>query len=414
MSTRGAFYKNTAWQFILQVVKYLFPLLTLPYLTRVLAPEGYAVYAYTASTMMLLSVLVEFGFNFSGTKLIAKSHSNTESNRIVGAITIARLFLCVAVALIVLLLCSFVPILNQNIIFVAVAYAATCMKALSPDFVFQGFEKMGPITTRYFISLSVLTVAIFVMIRSADDLIWIPIFELIASTIALVWSFSAAKRLFGVSIAITKLRYCVKLLRISWPYFFTNISAGALTGLSTLLVGIMIVDPAQISFWSLSIMAITAVQSLYAPVTNSLYPHMVRNSDFRFARKVILIFLPIAAVGTVVFALLAPVIMRVLGGVEYVPGAEVLLWLSPMLFTSFFSILLGWPVLGAVGNVRQLALSAFITTVFNTLALCAIAVLGIASIAMIAVVRNVSELLLAALRAYFSRNVLFPAKASEE
>ena len=35
----GTFFKNTAWQYGLQIIKYLFPLITLPYLTRVLEPE---------------------------------------------------------------------------------------------------------------------------------------------------------------------------------------------------------------------------------------------------------------------------------------------------------------------------------------------------------------------------------------
>ena len=47
----NTFYKNTLWQYGLQILKYLFPLLLIPYLTRILGTEGYAVYAYVLSFM---------------------------------------------------------------------------------------------------------------------------------------------------------------------------------------------------------------------------------------------------------------------------------------------------------------------------------------------------------------------------
>ena len=93
--SHGAFYKNTVWQYGLQIVKYLLPLITLPYLTRVLEPDGYAFYAYVVSFMTFAQVFIDFGFNLSGTKRIAKAHSVDEENQVVGAVTEARLVLCV-------------------------------------------------------------------------------------------------------------------------------------------------------------------------------------------------------------------------------------------------------------------------------------------------------------------------------
>ena len=60
-SAHTSFYKNTVWQYGLQLIKYLFPLITLPYLTRVLEPEGYAFYAYVVAFMAFAQVFVDFG-----------------------------------------------------------------------------------------------------------------------------------------------------------------------------------------------------------------------------------------------------------------------------------------------------------------------------------------------------------------
>lgn len=105
-NSHASFYKNTVWQYGLQIVKYLFPLITLPYLTRVLAPEGYAFYAYVVSFMSFVQVFVDFGFNLSGTKRIAKARSVGEENRVIGAVTEARLLLCVVAGVIVMVIAS--------------------------------------------------------------------------------------------------------------------------------------------------------------------------------------------------------------------------------------------------------------------------------------------------------------------
>lgn len=109
------FYKNTVWQYGLQIIKYLFPLITLPYLTRVLAPEGYAFYAYVVSFMSFAQVFVDFGFNLSGTKRIVKACSVGEENRIIGAVTEARLLLCVVAGVVVMVVASFLPLTQGNL-----------------------------------------------------------------------------------------------------------------------------------------------------------------------------------------------------------------------------------------------------------------------------------------------------------
>lgn len=86
-NAHAPFYKNAIWQYGLQVVKYLFPLATLPYLTRVLEPTGYAFYAYLVSFMSFVQVFIDFGFNLSGTKKIARAESVEAENRVIGAVT---------------------------------------------------------------------------------------------------------------------------------------------------------------------------------------------------------------------------------------------------------------------------------------------------------------------------------------
>lgn len=401
-----SFYKNTVWQYGLQIVKYLFPLITLPYLTRVLEPEGYAFYAYVVSFMSFAQVFIDFGFNLSGTKKIARAESVAEENCIVGAVEQARLVLCVIAGITVMIIASLLPITRGNLLYVFLAFLAVCGKGLVPDFLFQGHEHMGPITTRFLVSKCVSTVLTFVFVHSMTDILWVPVLDILSNGIALVWSFAAARRQFGTGIDFVPMRVALAELKTSGLYCFSNMSAQVFSGFTTLLIGVVITDPAQISYWSLSMTAITAVQSLYSPIVNSLYPHMVNTGDYMFARKLSLIALPAVLVGTITFAFLSKFIMLVLGGEQYLAGSWVLVWVSPLLVLSFFGMLFGWPVLGAVGKVAEVTRATVISAVFCIVALLGVSFAGVATLRVICVIRCITEALLLGIRFYYAFPVL--------
>lgn len=402
----SSFYKNTAWQYGLQIIKYIFPLITMPYLTRVLEPEGYAVYAYVVSFMTFAQMFVDFGFNLSGTKRIAASGSLEEENHAIGAVTQARLVLCVVAGLIVFVVASFIPITAANLFYTMLAFVAVCGKALAPDFVFQGHENMGPITTRYFVSKGLSTALTFVFVHSIEDIIWVPILDIISNVIALIWSFVAAKRLFGTSIAFVPMKTAFSELKTSALYCFSNMAASVFTGFTTLLIGVVITDAAQISYWSLAMTAVSAVQSLYSPIVNSMYPHMVKTRDFCFVRKIALIAFPAVLVGTFAFALLHNVIFLVLGGNSYLEGSWIVMAVSPVLFFSFFGMLLGWPVLGAAGMVEEITATTVFSSLFCIAALVLVSFSGMASMFLICAIRVITEGILCVSRLFYSIKVL--------
>lgn len=401
------FYKNAVWQYGLQVVKYLFPLITLPYLTRVLEPDGYAVYAYVVSFMTFAQTFVDFGFNLSGTRRVARAGDAAEEGRAVGAVTEARLILGAAAGAAVLLIALAMPITRGNLAYTMLAYVAVFGKALAPDFVFQGHESMGPITTRYLVSKGVSTALTFVVVRSADGLLWVPVLDILSSAIALAWSFASARRLFGTRPVRVPVREALSELRSSALYCFSNMASSVFTGFTTLLIGVVVEDRAAVSYWSLATTAVGAVQSLYTPITNSLYPHMVKDGDFGFARRIALVALPVVAAGTAAFAALSDVAVLVLGGESYLGGSWVMAAVSPVLFFSFFAMLLGWPVLGAAGRVAEVTATTVVSALLCIAALLAASLAGLASLQVICAIRCAAEAALCLGRLWCARRFLF-------
>ena len=63
----------------MSIAKIVFPLLTLPYLTRVLSVESYGVVSYVKAVMQYMQLVVDFGFMLSGTKDIVNAKNDHEN-----------------------------------------------------------------------------------------------------------------------------------------------------------------------------------------------------------------------------------------------------------------------------------------------------------------------------------------------
>jgi len=398
--------RNLAYQYGLQVAKYFFPFVTLPYLTRVLGPDVYAVRVYVLSVMTFFQVVVDYGFTYRGTREVAIHSEDRRAVRMeTTSIVVLRAAMSVVGLCALVILARFVPLLWQNFVYALIAYAGVVGKSMLPDFIFQGYQEMGILTKRFVVTQTVATVLIFLLVKGPQDLLWVPVSEMLASVVALAWSWFEVlfrRRLTFISVSWTTLS---SIFRSSSVYFFSQVSTVLFTALTTLLIGVVIHDPAEVSYWGLTMTAVSAVQALYNPVANSLYPYIAVSRDFSRLRQFLYAGTAAAGAVAVLFALLADQIMHFLGGAEYQDGAYVMRVVAPLLLFSYPAIVLGFPVLGAIGRVTELTWTSTISALFHVVGLLVLWGGGHFTLVSVAVLRCMTELVLLVLRAVLARRL---------
>ena len=77
-----------------------------------------------------------------------------------------------------------------------------------------------------------------------------------------------------------------------------------------------------------------------------------------------------------------------------------MIWLSPMLPISFYSVFIGWPILGAIGEVKRLTYSTAIVGLINVFLISGVALLEIRSLMLICEIRVFIEALLLGCRSW--------------
>ncbi len=112
---RQTLLRSTAAMYLLQIAKYLFPFITLPYLARVLGTDGFAVRSYVLSVMTFVSMVAEFGFmNYAIAQIIGGGLEKENVSKVSSGIMYARLVLFVPLLFAVAAMNATVSIMQGN------------------------------------------------------------------------------------------------------------------------------------------------------------------------------------------------------------------------------------------------------------------------------------------------------------
>lgn len=408
---------NTAMLYLMTIAKMVFPLLTLPYLTRVLSEESYGFVSYVKSCMTYIQLIIDFGFILSSVKDIVKANGDKEKIGIItGNTFLAKFMLALLSGVVLVVMCLTIKILQMNILFVILSFFAVATSLFLADFLFRGIEKMQYITIIYVISKGISVALTFVFVHGDESLLWIPILDILTNVIAVAITLIILKRL-KIKIKISNIKDCFLMIKDSFFYFLSSVATTAFSALNTLLIGIFITDLTQVAYWSLCLSMISAIQSLYAPICNGIYPHMIKEKNLGFIHKVLAIFMPVVAVGCVLCFFLAQTALRIIGGEKYVAAYDVFRWMIPILFFSFPAQVYGWPTLGAIGKVKETTLSTVIAAVFQVVGLLVLILAGWFTLINLAVVRGITELILMVIRmfiTYKNKGEFTKIKAADE
>lgn len=395
---------NTIMLMIFNIAKIVFPFITLPYLTRILTTDSYGTVAYVKTVMSYMQIFVDFGFVLSATKDIVKNKENKNKLEfVIGDTMIARIILGLIGFFVVLILSLALPILKENLLFTMLSYVVVFESIFLMDFLFRGLEKMHVITIRFIVMKLISTALTFVLIKNDSNLLLIPILDILSSSIAILLVFFEIKKL-KLKMHFSEIKNAITSIKKSFIYFISNVASTSFNALSTIIIGIY-VSPTEVAYWSVCMQIIGSIQACYSPISDGIYPEMIRSKNISIIKKVLKIFLPIIGLGCIATYFLAKPVLLVLGGEKYLPAVPVLQLLIPNLFVGFLSIIFGWPTLGAIGKEKETTISTVSSIALNIVLLVILIITNTFNLYTIAIVRIITECMLFGIRyLYYRKN----------
>ena len=106
---------NFAYLSLLQIASYIFPLISIPYLARVLGVDGLGKISFAAAIIIWIQTIADWGFDMTGARNVAQTRDDRkEVSKIFSDIFWSRIFLMFCSFLVLLLLLLIVPKFREN------------------------------------------------------------------------------------------------------------------------------------------------------------------------------------------------------------------------------------------------------------------------------------------------------------
>lgn len=229
---------NFAYLSLLQVAGYVFPLITLPYLARVIGVEGFGKIAFASAVIVWIQTIADWGFNFTATRDVARNRDNIAIvSQIFSNVLWARLLLMVVSLAILLVLIAFIPDFKENADVILVTFLLVPGHILFPEWFFQAMERMRYITILNLLSKLVFTIAVFLFVKTKEDYILQPLLVslgyLVAGLIAMYYIIFR----WNVRLSYFSIKNVWLTIKTSSDVFINNLMPNLYNSFSTMLLG---------------------------------------------------------------------------------------------------------------------------------------------------------------------------------
>jgi PST family polysaccharide transporter len=337
--------RNAALLLVGNAISLAAPLITVPYLARVLGPGGWAPVLLAQALAAWLVMVMEFGFELSGTRALARIRSDsTERAAIVHGVLSAKLLLAPFVSLVLLVAFALTPdlragtdgtasrvppLLGWTLLYVL-------LRGLNPFWFFQGVERLGAAVLVENGARLAAALGVFFVVHGPADAPAVLALQALAALVAtLVLTLGMAR---DTPIAMPTLARGLAALRQGLTLFTFRAASGGFAALNLFVVSLL-GTPALVAVFGGAERIIRAGIGALNPLTQALLPRVsfLRATDSAAANRVVQRSLLVTGglgLGIGATALLAaPLLVQLLLGPGYedaIPLLRILAFLPPL------------------------------------------------------------------------------------
>lgn len=340
----------------LQVGNYLAPLLTLPWLTRILGIEGFGRLGFATAVVAYFMLLTEWGYPLGASRDVAVAKEDIQKrSQIFWDVMLGRALLGLIGLCVLSVLIHYVDRLNGISALLWILSLGVFASVISPMFYLQGTERMSKMA----------------VVNLCVKLSSVPLIFLLVQDAADIYSAAFIQSLSLLAASAFNLRWVLKKSEIQWvppslgrvmlslkkatTLFVSNAAISLYTNSSAVILG-FVGSEAAVGAFVAAYTLIKAALGLLGPVSQALFPRMsylLTHERKRAEQMLRRVFVWQTAIGFAVslgvwFA--SPIVVPLLFGAAYVQALPVLLGLAALPFLIAISNVLGIQIMVPLGH----------------------------------------------------------------
>ena len=358
--------KNFAWSTILTMAGYVFPLITYPYITRVLGAEFLGRNNFVDSIVNYFTFASMMGMTVLGVREIARCKNDKLSLSKTFSSLLAINFITSLIAIIVLLICVFfMQRLKSNSELFYIGAARILFNTLLIEWFFKGIEDFKYITIRSLIIRVLYVITVFAFVRTPDDY---------KTYFFLTSSITFLNAICNMSYSNRFVKFSFKSISTK-PYWKPFIVLGVYqllvttyTTFNAIYLG-FVSDDTQVGYYTVVTKLYYIILSIFTAFTGVMLPRMSAlksegsmDSYINLISKSINVLFIVSFPIIIISEISAPQIINILAGTDYSYSIGVMRVIMPLVFVVGYEQILVVQILTSLGKDKDILVTSIVGT----------------------------------------------------
>ncbi|HGY5113735.1 MULTISPECIES: oligosaccharide flippase family protein [unclassified Citrobacter] len=366
------FIKNSVAVLLMQGLNYVIPLISLPYLTRVLGVYDYGILSTILTVGSYLVLCIDFGFNLSATRKISANKNNKKIiEEIYWNVILAKLIILIAVTIVMFVLIFFIGLFREVSIYFLYIIPQLVGAVIFPLWLFQGVERLYLISFFSVFSKLLALPLLFIFVTAADKLHFAIIILSLPSLVSGIISLFFIRDI-GINILkpVFNFQFIKKLVLESSPLFFGTVAISFYTACTPLILS-FVSTFTEVGYYSAADKLRMAIIGIFLILGQVIYPRanylMAYNKIkyYAFMRRLITWQISVCLFASVIFYFIMPLLAPLILGAEFNNLHLIMRIMAPMIILIPLSVILSNCLLLPMNDNFTFAMAPFITAALH-------------------------------------------------
>ncbi len=365
MAEKKSLKLNFIMNAMLTMSSFIFPLITFPYVTRVLGPTGYGKVSFATSLIAYFLIFAQLGIPTYGVRACAKVRDDKRLlTKTAHELLIINLVMSVLSYAVLFLALIFVPKLRQERLLYIVVSLTIMFTTIGMEWLYKALEQYTYITVRSLIFKVVALVAMFYLVRAEDDYVIYGGITILASSASYLMNFIHARKYISLRpMGGYEFKPHLKAVAI---FFAMACATTIYTNLDTVMLGFLKTDD-DVGFYNAAVRIKTILVSIVTSLGTVLLPrasyyveHGLMEEFRRISRKALNFVLVAATPMMLYFMLFARQGILLLSGEEFLGAVLPMQIIMPTLLFIGLTNILGIQILVPTGREKMVLYSVMV------------------------------------------------------
>lgn len=281
--------ENLSYMSFLQIFLIVYPLITYPFLVKVLGMELYGLVLTSQMLASYASLFIDFGSNYVCAKHVSVNRNNPfKLSEILSNVLAVRLVVFIIVFFIYCIVVCLIPLYRNNYILFILMYGMTANELLFPQFFYQGIEQMKQITIISVGTKLLLIALIFIFIRNRNDILLVPVFYTLGALLGGIMSIYQIVYVLNIKFVRPSMQNSLFYFKDSLQIFATDFICAIKDRASYLILGGCL-GLSDVVVYDLGLKLNSLLSKPYSILCTVLFPRIANTKSLEIIKKNMLI-----------------------------------------------------------------------------------------------------------------------------